>query len=99
MALFVSQPIYYSKLNIQHCKSNNTALGTEMAVKTNRQQKNKPVLPSVNNIVTYKPTARQRPVKHIPAGANARNNRTFNARQRIINHAFLTIEAMFNAWL
>jgi hypothetical protein len=39
------------------------------------------------NIVTYRPIARQRLGKHIPAGANARNNRMPIARQRINKHA------------
>jgi hypothetical protein len=38
-------------------------------------------------IVTYRPIARQRLGKHIPAGANTRNNRTSIARQRISKHA------------
>jgi hypothetical protein len=33
-----------------------------------------------------------------PAEANARNNRTSNARQQISKHASLTIEAVFSAW-
>jgi hypothetical protein len=36
--------------------------------------------------VTYKPIVRQRIGKHIPAGANACNNKTFIARQRISKH-------------
>jgi hypothetical protein len=43
----------------------------------------------------YRPIARQRLGKHVPAKANARNNRTFIARQRISKHASLTIEAVF----
>jgi hypothetical protein len=39
------------------------------------------------NIVTYRPIARQRLGKRIPVGANARNNRTRIARQRISKHA------------
>jgi hypothetical protein len=39
------------------------------------------------NIVTYKPIARQRLGKHIPAGANGRKNRRSIARQRISKHA------------
>jgi hypothetical protein len=35
-----------------------------------------------NDIVTYRPIARQRLDKHIPAAANARNNKTSIARQR-----------------
>jgi flagellar biosynthesis/type III secretory pathway chaperone len=50
------------------------------------------------NIVTRLLIARQRVGKHIPAEANARNNRTSNARQRISKHASLTIEAVFSAW-
>jgi hypothetical protein len=38
-------------------------------------------------IVTYWPIARQRFGKHIPAGANARNNRTSIARQLISKDA------------
>jgi hypothetical protein len=38
-------------------------------------------------IVTYRPIARQRPGKHTPAGANARNNRMSIARQRISKQA------------
>jgi hypothetical protein len=37
-------------------------------------------------IVTYRPIVRQRLGKHIPAGANARNNWTPVARQRINKH-------------
>jgi hypothetical protein len=44
------------------------------------------------------PIARQRLGKHIPAEANARNNRTSIARHRISKHASLTIEAMFSVW-
>jgi hypothetical protein len=50
-----------------------------------------------NNTVTYRPIVRQRHGKHIPAGANARSNRTSIARQRINKHASLTIEAVFSA--
>jgi hypothetical protein len=39
------------------------------------------------SIVTYRPIARQRLRKHTPAGANARNNRTSIATQRISKHA------------
>jgi hypothetical protein len=46
----------------------------------------------------YMPTARQRLGKHIPARAEARNNITSIARQRISEHAYLTIEAVFSAW-
>jgi hypothetical protein len=41
----------------------------------------------VINIVTYRPIARQQLGKHIPAGANERNNRKSIARQRISKHA------------
>jgi hypothetical protein len=46
--------------------------------------------------VTYRPIARQRLDKHIPAGANARNNMTSIARQRISKHASLAIVAVFS---
>jgi hypothetical protein len=46
----------------------------------------------------YTPTARQRLGKHIPAGANERNNRMSVARQRISKHVFLTIDAVFSKW-
>jgi hypothetical protein len=49
-------------------------------------------------IVTYRPIARQRLGKHIPAGANARNNMASIAIQRISKHASLTIEPLFSAW-
>jgi hypothetical protein len=39
------------------------------------------------NSVMFRPIARQRLGKHIPAGANARINRTSIARQRISKHA------------
>jgi hypothetical protein len=39
------------------------------------------------NIVTYRPIARQRLGKHLPARANARNIMTSIARQRISKHA------------
>jgi hypothetical protein len=45
--------------------------------------------------VTHRPIARQRLGKHIPAGANALNNRTPITRQRISKHSSLTTEAMF----
>jgi hypothetical protein len=48
-------------------------------------------------IVTYRPIARQRLGKHIPAGANARNRRSI-VRQRISKHASLTTEAVFSVW-
>jgi hypothetical protein len=46
------------------------------------------------NIVTYRPTARQLLRKHIPAGTNEHNNRTFIARQRIRKQDFLRIERL-----
>jgi hypothetical protein len=49
------------------------------------------------NIVTRIPVAGQRLGKHIPAEANARNNRTPIARQRISKHASLSIETVFSA--
>jgi hypothetical protein len=49
-------------------------------------------------IVTYRPIARQRLGKHIPAGANARNNKTSIAMQRISQHVSLKIEAVFSVW-
>jgi hypothetical protein len=42
--------------------------------------------------------ARQRLGKHIPAEAEARNNRTSIDRQRIIQHTSLITEAVFSAW-
>jgi hypothetical protein len=48
--------------------------------------------------VTYRPIARHRLGKHYPVGANALNNRTSSARQRISKHASLKIEAVFYAW-
>jgi hypothetical protein len=42
------------------------------------------------------PIARQRLGKHIPARANGRKNRTSIARQGIIEHASITIEAVFS---
>jgi hypothetical protein len=50
------------------------------------------------NTVTYRSIARQRLGKNIPAGANASNNRTSTARERISKEASLTIEAVFSAW-
>jgi hypothetical protein len=49
-------------------------------------------------IVTCIPVARQRLGKHIPTETNARNNRTYTARERISKHASLTIEAVLSAW-
>jgi hypothetical protein len=49
-------------------------------------------------IVTWIPIARQRLGKHIPAETNDCNNRTSIARQRIIKHVCLTIEAVFSVW-
>jgi hypothetical protein len=40
------------------------------------------------HIVTYRTIARQRLGKHIPAEANARNNRTSTVSQRISKHAW-----------
>jgi hypothetical protein len=42
--------------------------------------------------------ARQRLGKHISPEANAHNNKTSIARQRICKHASLTTEAVFSAW-
>jgi hypothetical protein len=42
---------------------------------------------TANHIVTYRPIARKRIGKDIPMGADARNNRTSNARQLISKHA------------
>jgi hypothetical protein len=44
------------------------------------------------------PIARQRLGKHIPVEANARNNWTSIAKQRISKHASLTSGAVFSAW-
>jgi hypothetical protein len=49
------------------------------------------------NIVTYRPIARQRLGKHIPAEAYARNNKTSIIRQRISKHASSTIEVVSSA--
>jgi hypothetical protein len=47
-------------------------------------------------ILEYIPIiATQRHGKHIPAGANSRDNRTSIARQRVSKHASLTIETAF----
>jgi hypothetical protein len=48
--------------------------------------------------VTRIPIAKQRLSKHIPAEANAHNNKTSIAKQRISKHAFLAVEAVFYAW-
>jgi hypothetical protein len=53
---------------------------------------------SILNTVTYRPIARQRLGKHIPAGAKAPNNRTPIATHRNSKHASLTTEAVFPAW-
>jgi hypothetical protein len=45
-----------------------------------------------------KPICREWLGKHIPAEANARNNRTFIARQRISKQASLKIKAVLSAW-
>jgi hypothetical protein len=47
-----------------------------------------------NDIVTYRSIARQRLGKHIPAGANARNNWTSAAMQRVIKQVFSTRERL-----
>jgi hypothetical protein len=44
--------------------------------------------------VAYRPIARQRLGKHIPAGASARN-RTSTARHRSCKHSFPTIERLY----
>jgi hypothetical protein len=49
------------------------------------------------NIVKYRPIARQRLSKHTPAEANALKNMTSIARQRISKHNSLTIEDVFSA--
>jgi hypothetical protein len=46
-------------------------------------------------IMTYRSIARQRLGKHIPAGANARNNRTSIARQQCGKHASSKREGMY----
>jgi hypothetical protein len=46
------------------------------------------------NIVMYRPIARQRLDKHIPAEAYYRNNGTSIARQRINKQTFSTIERL-----
>jgi hypothetical protein len=51
-----------------------------------------------NNTVTCVPIARQRLSKNIPAQAYTSNNRTSIARQLVIKHASLTIEAVFPVW-
>jgi hypothetical protein len=56
------------------------------------------ILSSWLHTVTSVPIARQRLCKHIPARANACENRTSIAGQRISKQAFLTIEAVFSAW-
>jgi hypothetical protein len=48
--------------------------------------------------MTYRPIARQRLGKHIPAGDNARNHGTSIARRRIGKHSSLTIEDVLFAW-
>jgi hypothetical protein len=53
---------------------------------------------SIDNIVTCIFIARQRLVKHTPQEANARDNRTHIARQRISKRASLTVEAVYSAW-
>jgi hypothetical protein len=50
-----------------------------------------------HDLVTYRPICRQRLGKHPPAQAYA-YNWTSIARQRISQHALLTIEAMFSVW-
>jgi hypothetical protein len=52
---------------------------------------------NIDHIVTYRPIASQRLGKHIPAEANAANNRMSTVRQKISKHASLTIEDMFSA--
>jgi hypothetical protein len=42
------------------------------------------------------PIARQRVAKHIPADANARNNRTSIAKELRCNQALSTIQAVFS---
>jgi hypothetical protein len=63
------------------------------------------VQPNLNNcmqqfeyIVTYRPTARQRLCTHIPVGANARNSRTYIARQWSSKHASLILETVIFVW-
>jgi hypothetical protein len=51
----------------------------------------------LHNIVTYRPTARQRLGKHILVEAYERNNRTSTARQRISKQVF-NRQAVFSAW-
>jgi hypothetical protein len=52
------------------------------------------------NIVTYRPIARQRLDKHIPAGAKAANNRMSIARQVISKQALGMNNrgAVFSVW-
>jgi hypothetical protein len=49
----------------------------------------------VDNTVTYRPIARQRFGKHIPARTKARKHKTSIARQLISKQASLSIEAVF----
>jgi hypothetical protein len=49
---------------------------------------------SLNDTVTYRPIARQRVGKLLPAEAYARNNRTSITRQCISKQAFLKIERL-----
>jgi hypothetical protein len=44
------------------------------------------------------PIVRRRLDKHLPAQANAGNNRASIARQRTSQHASLTEQALFSAW-
>jgi hypothetical protein len=53
---------------------------------------------NIDDIVISIPIASQRLVKHIPAEANALNNRTSIVRQKISKHASLTTEDGFSAW-
>jgi hypothetical protein len=48
--------------------------------------------------VTCIPITRQRLGKHIPAGAKARESRTYIARQRCGIHASSTIQTVFCVW-
>jgi hypothetical protein len=50
------------------------------------------------DIVMYRPIARQRLSKHIPAQAYSPNIRASIARQRGSKQAFSTIEDVFSAW-
>jgi hypothetical protein len=66
---------------------NNFCKEAEQEKNWKKEQLGRPRRRWEDNIVTYRPIARQRLGKHIPSGTNARKNKKSIDRQRISKHA------------